>query len=113
MTRTKKQSQEIDNTLKALFGKEAAKILPRLVPEVEVITDQNIELDCTTLRADLVYLTWFGSQKHIVNMELQTHGTIEVRLLQYFAALHAKYGLPIISVILYPFETTVSASPCQ
>src|SRR5712692_1514004 len=106
MTRTKKQSQEIDNTLKALFGKEAAKILPRLVPEVEVITDQNIELDCTTLRADLVYLTWFGSQKHIVNMELQTHGTIEVRLLQYFAALHAKYGLPIISVILYPFETT-------
>src|SRR5690348_4305232 len=95
--RTKKQPQEIDNTLKALFGKEAAKILPRLVPDVEIITDQNIEMDRTTLRADLVYLTWHKSKQHIVNMELQTHGTIEVRLLQYFVALHAKYGLPIIS----------------
>ena len=55
---------------------------------------------------------------NIVSTEIQqggvvTHGTIEVRLLQYFTALHAKYGLPIISVILYPFETTVSESPYE
>jgi hypothetical protein len=60
--RKKKQPQEIDNTLKVLFGKEATKILPRLVPEVEIITDQNIEMDRTTLRADLVYMTGLGTK---------------------------------------------------
>ena len=50
-----KKLQEFDNTLKALFGNEVREILPRLVPGTEVVDDQNIEIDRTILKADLVY----------------------------------------------------------
>jgi hypothetical protein len=46
-------------------------------------------------------------------MELQTgrDGTIEMRLLMYHAGLLLKHGLPVISVILYPFETSIPEPP--
>ncbi|MDQ2884949.1 MAG: hypothetical protein M3Y39_02590 [Chloroflexota bacterium] len=34
------KKQEFDNTLKALFGKEAREIVPRLVPGTEVVDDK-------------------------------------------------------------------------
>src|SRR5260370_39698597 len=95
-----KHTQEFDQTLKALFGKEADKVLSYLIPNLEIITDKNIEMDRTMQRADLVFSTRLNGKPHIVNMELQTRGTIEVRILQYFAGLHAKHGCPVI----YPFK---------
>ncbi len=50
-----KQAQEYDNTLKVLFGDEAAQILPRLVPGTQVHEEKNIEIDRSQLKADLVY----------------------------------------------------------
>jgi hypothetical protein len=43
--RTQRQAQEYDNTLKALFGNEAAEILPRLVPGTVLHDEKNIEID--------------------------------------------------------------------
>src|ERR1700730_9098816 len=112
-TQPAKRTQEFDHTLKALFGKEPDKILSYLIPNLEVITDKNVEMDRTMQRADLVFSTRLNGKPHIVNMELQTRGTIEVRILQYFAGLHAKHGCPVIPVILYPFKTKVSESPYE
>ena len=53
--RHKHPVQEFDHTLKALFGSEVADILPLLLPEAEYLGEQNIELDRTMLKADLVY----------------------------------------------------------
>ncbi len=52
---TQDQSQPYDRALKSLFGDEVAEILPILLPESEFVGEQNIEIDRTTLRADLVY----------------------------------------------------------
>ena len=105
--------QEFDQTLKALFGKEVADILPLLVPEARVLDEQNIELDRTTLKADLVYKASYKGQPHIINMELQTarDGIMEMRLLMYHAGLLLKYRLPVLSVVLYSFETAVPEPP--
>ena len=109
----KRPAQEFDQTLKALFGTEVAEILPLLLPEAEYLGEQNIELDRTMLKADLVYQARYRGSAHIVNMELQTgrDGTIETRLLMYHAGLHHKHSLPVMSVILYPFETSIPAPP--
>ncbi len=66
------KQQEFDNTLKALFGKEAREIIPRLVPGTEVVDDKNIEIDRTILKADLVYNVMRNGIPHILDMELQT-----------------------------------------
>jgi hypothetical protein len=108
-----KQAQEYDNTLKVLFGDEAAQILPRLVPGTQVHEEKNIEIDRSQLKADLVYRVKYRRRWHIVNMELQTRADkhIHYRLLQYHVGLHAKYRLPVLSVVLYPFARSVPTPP--
>ncbi len=107
------ESQPYDRALKSLFGDEAAEILPRLVEGVELIGEQNIEIDRSTLRADLVYNVMYKGNPHIINMELQTglDKDMPLRMLAYHVGLHVKFRLPVISVVLYPFETVVPESP--
>ncbi|HEV2655682.1 MAG TPA: hypothetical protein VGT82_12025, partial [Ktedonobacteraceae bacterium] len=109
------KKQEFDNTLKALFGKEAKEIVPRLVPGTEVVDDKNIEIDRTILKADLVYNVMRNGRPHILDMELQTgaDSEIDVRMLQYHVGLLAQYRKPVITVILYPFETTIPKPPFE
>jgi len=109
------ESQPYDRALKSLFGDEAAEILPRLIEGVELIGEQNIEIDRSTLKADLVYNVLYKGKSHIVNMELQTgfDKDMPLRMLAYHVGLHIKFRLPIISIVLYPFETVVPESPYQ
>lgn len=102
----KHRKQEYDNSLKALFGEEVKEILPLLLPEAEYIDEQNIEIDRTMLKADLVFRGKYKRRPHMINMELQTgrDDTMEMRLLAYHSALHLKHKLPVLSVILYLFE---------
>lgn len=90
-----------------------AEILPILLPDAEFVSEQNVELDRTIIKADLVFRGLYKKKPHIFNMELQSSrdGKIEVRLLMYHVALHYKHKLPVISVILYPFETTMPTPP--
>ena len=110
---TQRESQPYDRALKSLFGDEAAEILPRLVEGVELIGEQNVEIDRSTLRADLVYNVMYKEKLHIINMELQTglDKDMPIRMLSYHVGLHVKFHLPVISVVLYPFETVVPESP--
>jgi hypothetical protein len=110
-----KREQQYDGSLKALFGEEAEEMIPYLVPGTQLLTDHNIEIDRTTLKADLVYNILRYGLPHILNMELQTkkNKLIYLRLLQYHVNLHEKYQLPVLSVILYPFEQEVPKPPFQ
>jgi predicted transposase YdaD len=111
----KRQTQEYDNSLKALFGDEAPDILSYLLPGTELVGEENIEIDRSKLKADLVYNIKYEGRPHILNMELQTHvdRKIHLRMLQYHVGLLAKYEIPVISVVLYPFETNVPRSPFE
>jgi hypothetical protein len=61
-----------------LLGDEVAEILPNLLPGSEFIGEQNIEIDRTTLKADLVYNVQYRGNPHVLNMELQTDTDNEV-----------------------------------
>jgi hypothetical protein len=106
-------SQPYDNALKALMGDHAAEIIPQLVPDVEVIREQNNEITRENLRADLVYLIRRNGKPHILNMELQTSSDSEIvqRILRYHMELYLASELPVISVVLYLFETSVPQPP--
>jgi hypothetical protein len=73
----------------------------------------NIEIDRTTLKADLVYNIRYRSKPHILNMELQTGSDkdMAIRMLMYHVGLHGKHGRPVISMVIYPFETSIPESP--
>ena len=107
------QSQPYDRALKSLLGDEIAEILPNLLPESEFLNEQNIEIDRTTLRADLVYNIQYRGEPHILNMELQTGSDNEmaVRMLKYHIGLYDKHRCPVISMVIYPFETSIPDSP--
>jgi len=107
------QSQPYDRALKSLLGDEVAEILPILLPGSEFIGEQNIEIDRTTLKADLVYNVQYRGNPHVLNMELQTDTDNEmaIRMLRYHVGLYDKHRRPVISMIIYPFETSIPESP--
>ncbi len=109
----KEQAQQYDNSLKALFGDEAPSIVSQLLAGAVVTGEKNVEIDRSKLKADLVYQMTYDGVPAILNLELQTSAEqkIEQRLLQYHAGLHAKHDKPVLSVIIYPFKTTVPQPP--
>jgi hypothetical protein len=107
------QPQIYDATLKSFFGDEVTDILPALIPGAEFISECNVELDRTIIKPDLVFLGRLNGELCIINMELQSNEDtmMELRLLLYHVALHHKHKIPVVSVILYPFEAKYPVPP--
>jgi hypothetical protein len=105
--------QPYDNALKALMEDHAVEVIPEFIPEAAVVIEQNNEIKRENLRADLVYLIHYRNQLHVLDMELQTDkdSDMPARLLRYHVELHLAYSLPVISVVLYLFETSIPTSP--
>lgn len=112
---TSQKGPVYDATLKSLFGDETSEIIAQLIPgcEVEANDECNIEIDRTTLKADLVYPARYKSQRCILNMEIQAEPDPDLimRVMQYHMGLHAKHRLPVLSVVLYPFKMNVETPP--
>ena len=107
------EHQPYDHALKSLMGDRAAEIIPQLLPEAEVVSEENIEIKRELLRADLVYLVQYKGKAHILNLELQANADSEMafRMLLYHVELHLHYRLPVISIVLYLFEARVAEPP--
>ncbi len=109
------QRQPYDSALKSLMEDHAAEMLPEILPESRLISEQNAEIARTNLRPDLVYLIEYKGKQRILNLELQTSEDPDMtyRMLLYWVELFGKYRLPVISVVLYPFETSIPESVFQ
>jgi len=103
------EPQQYDRALKALMDDHAAEIVPELLPGSQVIQELNTEITRTNLRPDLVYRITYNGTAHILNLELQTNvdGDMNYRMLAYHVELYGKYRVPVISMVLYPFETFI------
>src|SRR6266567_7655056 len=104
------QRQPYDSALKSLMEDHAAEMLPEILPESWLISEQNAELARTNLRPDLVYLIEYKGKQRILNLELQTNEDSDMayRMLLYHVELFGKYRLPVISMVMYPFETSLT-----
>ena len=110
---SKPEAQQYDSALKSLLGDEVAEILPNLLPGSVYLGESNIEIDRSTLKPDLVYNILYMGIPHVADLELQTDAdsTIEIRLAKYHIGLYDKHKKPVLSVIIYPFKTTIPKPP--
>jgi len=113
---TKKDAHPFDNLVKALFGKDGAQIVPELIEGAEVTSAENVELDRSKLKADLIYRGPYGLYKRqdaVYDFEIQTgpDSNLIYRLLLYLAALYEHYRCLIVCVIIYLFRCSVVKSP--
>jgi predicted transposase YdaD len=109
----KKDAHPYDNLTKALFGLDGAQIIPQLLAGAEVLAAQNVEVDRSKLKVDLVFQILYQGVLVILNIELQSgpDANMGSRVLQYLAGLHDFYQLPVICLVIYLFPCTVAQSP--
>ena len=109
--------QQYDGTLKGLFGEQAAGIIPYLLPmaqleatplgaEKETGAELNIEINRTTLKADLLYKALYKWRHIILVIELQTKHDpdLQRRLMAYHGSLHLEHNKPVLILVIYLFE---------
>src|SRR5947209_6442125 len=110
------QKQPYDNVLKMIFEGQQAAMLPHLLGEDVVFLEElNIEVLNPPLRVDRAYKVLCRGKEHILHFEYETgaNSRMDIRMLVYHAYFLHKYGLPVISVIIYPFETSMVESPLK
>lgn len=112
---TQEQQQPYDSLLKSLLEGHERELLPYFFSEAIYLDTLDIEVHRTTLRVDRVYKILYEGQEHILHLEFESgpDDDMDRRLLDYHAYLYRKYGLPVISVIIYPFRTTMATSPLR
>ncbi len=112
--KAKRDSQPFDNVIKAMFGVDAAMMVPELVEGTDVVSAENVEQDRSKLKADLIFRTFRKRRETIIDFELQAGADPDMvyRILQYIAALYDRYReAVIICVIIYLFRCKVVTSP--
>ena len=109
------QNQPYDNILKSLFEGQEQQMLAYFLAEAVYVDTLNIEVLRTPLRVDRVYKIILDDESNMLDLEFQASGEPDdaERLLEYHAYFHRKYKSPVISVIVYPFPTTVAVSPLR
>ncbi len=110
------QQQVYDNTLKSLLQDQAREILSLLIDGIEYVQTLDGEaLKPTSLRTDRFYLVLYHGVLLILHIELETAANSEIghRMLEYFGILYKAYKMPIIPVVIYPFRTSLPASPLR
>jgi predicted transposase YdaD len=97
-----------------MLGVDAAMMVPEFVEGTDVVSAENIELDRSKLKADLIFRTFRKRRETIIDFELQAGPDRDLiyRILQYIAALYDRYReAVIICIVIYLFRCTVETSP--
>jgi hypothetical protein len=75
----------------------------------------NVEIIRPTMRVDKVFRVNYQGEDHILHIEFESGADNDMpsRLLAYNTVLHYEYHLPVISMIMYPFNTKMAESPLR
>lgn len=109
--------QEYDSSLKALLQQQTPEILGLLIEGAEFVGELNSEVlkPQTPLRVDKVYEIRYRQQLHVFHLELETGSNKKMsrRMLVYNALLYEEHEKPVISMVMYPFRTTLPETPLR
>ncbi|HEU5380465.1 MAG TPA: hypothetical protein VFV38_34000 [Ktedonobacteraceae bacterium] len=106
-------SQQYDTSLKGWVKTQLARILPQLLPGAEYQAAIDIERIKPPMRVDRVFKILYRGELHIFHIEFESGADTKMphRLLAYNSLLFYEYELPVISMIVYPFRTSMATSP--
>lgn len=113
--------QQYDSSFKEFIHEQIAEILAPLLEGVvhskDIVFEQELTVEVLrpTMRADKVFRARYLGQPHIFHLEYQSGSDAEIvyRVLVYNAGILWDYHLPVISVIIYLFRSTVPVPPLQ
>jgi hypothetical protein len=105
--------QKYDETFKKWITQQADEILPILITDIQYERELSVEFSRSMMRADKVFEVSHHGKPYILNIEFQVGSDtyLPERLLLYNAALHYKYHLPVLSMVIYPFSGTMAVPP--
>jgi len=105
--------QLYDSTFKDWVSQQAPIILPVLLPGALYEATLDSELVLPTRRVDKVFKVLYHGEEHVLHLEFQSgyDDQLKSRLLVYNAVLYHKHGLPVLTIVVYPFSTTVAKQP--
>jgi hypothetical protein len=105
--------QPYDGSIKEIFKEDAAQLLPHFLSGATLVSVKDIEILRSPMRSDRVYCIEQNDTFHILDVEFQAgyDNEMEYRILIYHASLLKDYKLPVISIVIYLFRTTVAHSP--
>ncbi len=105
--------QVYDATFKEWISQQAPTILPLLLPGAIYERTLTVEQIRPTVRMDKVFKMVYHEQEHILHLEFQIgyDKQLAARLLAYNAGLYRDYHLPVITIVMYPFEVTMAVPP--
>lgn len=109
------QQQAYDSTLKSLFQDQTLEMLSTFLDDIENPVELNEMALRPSLRVDRAYLVRRRGKQRIVHMELETSpdSDMPLRMLEYYGILYRKYKIPIISLIICPFRTSIADPPLR
>ena len=105
--------QVYDATFKEWISQQAPAIVPLLLPGAIYEQTLTVEQIRPTVRMDKVFKMVYHEQEHILHLEFQIgyDKQLAARLLAYNAGLYRDYHLPVITIVMYPFEVTMAIPP--
>ncbi|HVB21884.1 MAG TPA: hypothetical protein VNG51_08070 [Ktedonobacteraceae bacterium] len=106
-------AQPFDSTFKDWMRHEANQAIPYLIAGAVCEGTLDTEIIRPTMRADKVFRINLDGEAHIGNFEFQTARDEDLvsRMHVYNSVLYHDYHLPVLSMIIYPFRTTIAKSP--
>jgi flagellar biosynthesis/type III secretory pathway protein FliH len=105
--------QVYDSTFKHWVSQQASAILPLLLPGAVYEATLDVELIQPTRRVDKIFKILYDGEEQILHLEFETQydNHLKSRLLIYNAGFYHKYHLPVITIVVYPFQTTMAEPP--
>lgn len=117
MTEHNTHDQSPDRLLKRLVEYQPAVIIPLLFPELagEVTEELDVEVWLPPERTDRVYKVRSAADREEaimhIEFEVSANGDADKSLLTYHALLLEKYEMPVLSMLVYPFEVSMVTPP--
>ena len=90
-------------------------MISTFIDDIENPVELNETALRPSLRVDRAYLVLRRGKQRIVHMELETSpdSDMPLRMLEYYGILYRKYKIPIISLIICPFRTSIADPPLR
>src|SRR5436305_7150836 len=108
-----KQLQGYDSSFKDWISQRAQDILPLLVPGMKYEQTLNVEIIRSPMRADKVFKVLYYGEEHILHIEFEAGEDEQLlsRLLVYNAVLYRDHQLPVLTIVIYPFDVKMVVPP--
>jgi hypothetical protein len=106
-------NQPYDASLKGWITQQARAFLPILLPGIHYERTLNVEPVRPPMRVDRVFKVRYDEEDYLLHLEFEVgyDRHLKSRLLVYHSLLYREHHLPVLTIVVYPFEVKMARSP--